>query len=40
MNDSTITTWITIGGKFISNKFELVIFSLPEFNLKKQEYSS
>jgi len=30
------TTWSTMGGQFTTDKTGLVIFSLPEFNLKKQ----
>jgi hypothetical protein len=34
------TTWNKMGGKFTTTKPGLVIFSLPEFNLKKQVCSS
>jgi hypothetical protein len=30
------TTWSTMSGQFTIEKTELVTFSLPEFNLKKQ----
>jgi hypothetical protein len=39
-NDSNKTTWSTMGGKFTTNKTGFVKFVLPEFNLKKQIYSS
>jgi hypothetical protein len=39
-DDSITTTWITMGGKFTTTKTGFVTFSLPEFNLKKQLYSS
>jgi hypothetical protein len=35
-NGDNKTTWSTMGGQFITDKTGLVIFSLPEFNLKKQ----
>jgi hypothetical protein len=37
---SNTTTFITMGGKFTTNKTWFVTFSLPEFNLKKQIYTS
>jgi hypothetical protein len=33
---SNQTTWSTMGGQFTTDKTGLVIFSLPEFNVKKQ----
>jgi hypothetical protein len=39
-DDSNTTTWSTMGGKFTTTKTGFVTFSLPEFNLKKQIYSS
>jgi hypothetical protein len=35
-DDNNTTTWSTMGGKFTTTKTGFVIFSLPEFNLKKQ----
>jgi hypothetical protein len=39
-DDCNTTTWSTMGGKFTTNKTGFVTFSLPEFNLKKQMYTS
>jgi hypothetical protein len=39
-DDSNTTTWSTMGCKFTTNKTGFMTFSLPEFNLKKQMYSS
>jgi hypothetical protein len=39
-DDINTTTWSTMGGKFTTNKTGFVIFSLPEFNLKKLMCSS
>jgi hypothetical protein len=39
-DDSNTTTWSTMGGKFTTNKTGFVTFSLPEFNLKKQMFTS
>jgi hypothetical protein len=41
-DDNNTTSWSTMGGKFTTTKTGdmLVTFSLPEFNLKKQIYSS
>jgi hypothetical protein len=38
--DSNTITWSAMGGKFITTKTGFVTFSLPEFNLNKQIYSS
>jgi Aspartyl protease len=35
-DDENKTTWSTMGGQFTTDKSELVTFSLPEFNLRKQ----
>jgi hypothetical protein len=40
IDDNTTTTWSTKGGKFTTTKTGFVTFSLPEFNLKKNMYSS
>jgi hypothetical protein len=41
-DDSNTTTWSTMGGKFTTNKTGMMFVTslLPEFNLKKQMYSS
>jgi hypothetical protein len=39
-DDSSIITWSTMGVKFTTTKTGFVTFSLPEFNLKNQVYSS
>jgi hypothetical protein len=39
-SNTTTTSWSTMGGKFTTTKTGFVIFSLPEFNLKKQMYTS
>jgi hypothetical protein len=39
-DDSNTTTWSTMGGKFTTTKTGFVTFSLSEFNIKKQLYSS
>jgi hypothetical protein len=39
-DDNNTTTWSTMGGKFTTTKTGFVTFSLPEFNLKKQMYTS
>jgi hypothetical protein len=39
-DDNNTTTWSTMGCKFTTAKSRFVIFSLPEFNLKKKMCSS
>jgi hypothetical protein len=39
-DDNNTTTWSTIGGNFTITTTGFVTFSLPEFNLKKQMWSS
>jgi hypothetical protein len=40
IDDSNTTTWSTMGGQFTTTKTGFITFSFPEFNLKKQIYSS
>jgi hypothetical protein len=39
-DDNNTTTWSTMAGTFTTTKTGFVTFSLPDFNLKKQVYSS